>query len=167
MEQWRANATTLNYQIYPPRNRTTAALRCHPCDLLSDISPMTHPLFCYVSSDMQDSRSLVSSPAWEAGGLYYSRVLRYFERGSFFARLACVLGRYGTYGDFGILIKKNAPAFRASSAPFISSHREMHSFVFSGLGQEQLCTVTQMRAIFAQFVHSRSVDRWEESRKLQ
>jgi hypothetical protein len=97
----------------------------------------------------------------------YSRVLRYFERGSFFARLACVLGRYGTYGDFGILIKKNAPAFRASSAPFNSSHREMHSFVFSGLGQEQLCTVTQMRAIFAQFVHSRSVDRWEESRKLQ
>jgi hypothetical protein len=30
---------------------------------------MTYPLFCYVSSDMQDSSSLASSPAWEAAEL--------------------------------------------------------------------------------------------------
>ena len=30
---------------------------------------MTYPLFCYVSSDMQDSSSLASSPAHRAGAL--------------------------------------------------------------------------------------------------
>ena len=45
--------------------------------------------------------------------------------------------------------------FRQAALLPNSSHREMHSFVFNGLGHGQLCTVPRMRAIFAQFVHSR------------
>jgi hypothetical protein len=63
--------------------------------------------------------------------------------------------------------KRTHLLFRQAALLPNGSHRGMHFFVFNGLGHGQLCTVVQMRTIFAQLVHSRCLDRWEENLKVQ
>jgi hypothetical protein len=108
-----------------------------------------------------NKRRHFSAPAHEAGGLYpyYIGAKTLLPAGELLKTRALALVRAWQFlclsrvriQKIGILSKKSAPALRASGAPPNSSHGEMHFFVFNGLGHGQLCTVTWMRAIFAQF----------------
>jgi hypothetical protein len=79
------------------------------------------------------------------------RLLRWFERGSFFARRARVLRRYGIYRGLGILSKESAPAFSPSSATpqqFSSWNAFLcfqwfgpRTIVHSNLNVSDICTV--------------------------
>jgi hypothetical protein len=89
-----------------------------------------------------------------------------FDR--FLARLITKIGRtYGSDGCFGILSKKNTPAFCVTSAGSKNSQRGNALFVLSDLNHAGLRTVAQIEHRRARFVHGPCSDRWNGNRKMQ